>query len=83
MLGEPWFARRQRASVLNSPSVITIGRDASRRRSLADARHQVQHVGATRRAEVLLPRLEIAGGIVFEIRMVPAQTVLADVIGAG
>ena len=35
------------------------------------------------RAEVLLPYLEVADGVVFEIRMVAAQTVFANLIGAG
>jgi hypothetical protein len=40
-------------------------------------------VGATGRAEVLLPRLEAAGRVVFEIWLVTAQTVLANVELAG
>ena len=61
-------------------------RDHDRQRRVAQERlaysgRQIQHVGATRRAEVLLPHLEIAGGIVFEIRMVAAQTILTDLVG--
>lgn len=48
-----------------------------------DARHEVQHVRSTRRAEVLLPGSEIAGRIGFEVRVIPAQSVFANLIGAG
>ena len=48
---------------------------------VAYSRRHVQHVGATRRAEVLLPHLKIAGKIVFEIRMVTTQTILTDLVG--
>jgi hypothetical protein len=48
----------------------------------ADAGRQVQHVGSTGRAQVLLPGLEIAGGIDFQVRLVAAQPILANVIGA-
>jgi hypothetical protein len=48
---------------------------------VAYSRRKVQHVGATRRAEVLLPHLEIAGEIILEIRMVAAQTILTDLVG--
>jgi hypothetical protein len=50
---------------------------------LANARGQVQHIRASRRAEVLLSLFQIAGGVVFEVRMVPPQSVVTDVIGAG
>jgi len=45
-----------------------------------DARHDVQHIGSAGRAEVLLARLEVAGGIRFEIRVITAQAVLANVV---
>ena len=59
-----------------------IGSDASRRSTWLDARHEVQHIRASRRAEVLLSLFQIAGGVVFEVGLVPTQSVLADVIGA-
>jgi hypothetical protein len=34
-------------------------------------------------AEVLLPLFEIAGGIVFVIRLIPSEAVFADAIGSG
>jgi hypothetical protein len=34
------------------------------------------------RAEVLLPGFEIAGGIVLKVWMIPAQPVLANLIGS-
>jgi len=49
--------------------------------STVPTRHDVQHVGPAGRAEVLLPRLEIAGGVVFKVRVVPAQSVLANPMG--
>src|SRR5215510_3723408 len=48
---------------------------------LANAGHQVQHIRPAWRAEVLLSGFEIAGGVVFEIRLIPAQAVLAEAIG--
>jgi hypothetical protein len=46
-----------------------------------DAGHDVQHVGPAGRAEALLPGFEIAGGIAFEFRVIPAQSVFANLIG--
>ena len=46
-----------------------------------DARHDVQHIGSAGWAEVLLPGFEVAGGIEFEVRMVPAQSILSDLFG--
>ena len=46
------------------------GEGSLAQKRVAYSRRQIQHVGAARRAEVLLPHLEIAGKIVFEIRMV-------------
>jgi hypothetical protein len=47
---------------------------------LADSGDQVEHVGSSRWAEVLLPLLEIAGRIVFVIRLIPSEAVFADAI---
>jgi hypothetical protein len=40
----------------------------------------VEHVGAARRTKIFLFRLQVAGGIIFIIGLVPSQTVLADMI---
>jgi hypothetical protein len=47
---------------------------------LANARRQVQHIRASRRAEVLLSLFQVAGGAVFEVGLVATQSVLADAI---
>ncbi len=47
-----------------------------------NAGRHVQHVGPAGRAEVLLPGFEIASGIVFEVRVIPAQSVFANLIGS-
>jgi hypothetical protein len=47
---------------------------------LANSEQQIQHVGSTRRAEVSVPLLESAGGIVFEVWLVTAQTVFANMV---
>jgi hypothetical protein len=65
---------------------LTLG-DHDRRVHVAEkprvgTRRDVQHVGPAGRAEVLLARLEIAGGVVFEVRVVPAQPVFANLIEA-
>jgi len=46
----------------------------------ANARRQVQHIRASRRAEVLLSLFQVAGGVAFEVRLVATQSVVADVI---
>ena len=50
---------------------------------LADSGREIEHVGASRRAEVFLLHLEIAGEIVFQVRMVAAKSVFSNLIGAG
>jgi hypothetical protein len=50
---------------------------------LTDSGRQIQHVGSALGAEVFQQHLEIAGGIVFQVRMVAAQTVLANLAGFG
>jgi hypothetical protein len=45
-----------------------------------DAGHDIQHIGPAGRAEALLPRLEVGGAIGFEIRVITAQAVLANVV---
>src|SRR5579883_1985586 len=52
--------------------------DIAQRRRISP-RHDVKHVGAARRAQIFLPWFEIAGGIVFEVRLVSAQSVLANI----
>ena len=44
-----------------------------------DAGHDIQHIGPAGRAEVLLPWLQVAGVIVFEIRVIAAEAALANV----
>ena len=60
-----------------------MGRAGSRKSEVTYSRRQIQHIGAARRAEVFLPQIEIAGEIVFEIRMVASQTILSDLAGLG
>jgi hypothetical protein len=42
---------------------------------------KVEHVGSPRRAEVLLPDLKIATGIIFEVRMIASKAVIAHLVG--
>lgn len=48
-----------------------------------DARHEVEHVRAAGRTQVLLSRFKVAGGIVFEVRLVATQPILANMELAG
>jgi hypothetical protein len=48
--------------------------------SVATTGHDVQHVGAAGRAEVLLPGFQIASGIMLKIRVISAQSILANPI---
>ena len=71
-----WLEYAQASGLAVDPARVRSPQDKGR----VEAGHDIQHVGPARRAEVLLPRLEVAGGIVFEIRVITAQAVLANVV---